>query len=93
MLASGSWDKTVKLWEVFESRGAKETLVQLAEGESVGLCRHARSLPEVYSPSTILFPALVFPGVYFAAVEFKCLNQSDLQPFHDELIMCKISVL
>lgn len=37
MLASGSWDKTVKLWEVFESRGAKETLVQLAEGESVGM--------------------------------------------------------
>ncbi|KAK7097896.1 periodic tryptophan protein 2 homolog [Littorina saxatilis] len=31
MLASASWDKTVKLWEIFDSRGAKETLKQEAE--------------------------------------------------------------
>ncbi|XP_076446560.1 periodic tryptophan protein 2 homolog [Babylonia areolata] len=31
ILASGSWDCSVKLWEVFESRGAKETLLQKSE--------------------------------------------------------------
>jgi hypothetical protein len=44
MLASGSWDKTVKLWEVFESRGAKETLLQSSEGERMAECyfKHGR---------------------------------------------------
>ena len=32
LLVSGSWDKTVKLWDVFEQKGNTETLRHIADG-------------------------------------------------------------
>ena len=32
LLVSGSWDKTVRLWDVFEQKGNIETLVHIADG-------------------------------------------------------------
>ena len=33
ILASTSWDKTVKLWDVFEHKGARETLEIRSDGK------------------------------------------------------------
>ena len=34
ILASGAWDKKLKLWDVFQSRGAKETITLMSDGKS-----------------------------------------------------------
>ena len=37
VLASSSWDKTVRLWDVFEHKGAIEKLVHTSDGKGCGI--------------------------------------------------------
>ena len=38
VMASGSWDKTLRLWDVFENKGAIEKLVHTSDGVCVCVC-------------------------------------------------------
>lgn len=33
VLASASWDKTLKIWDIFQSKGSRETLKLTTDGE------------------------------------------------------------
>ena len=38
LLVSGSWDNTVRLWDVFEHKGAPETLTHSSNGMNLNSC-------------------------------------------------------
>ena len=44
LLVSGSWDNTVRLWDVFEHKGAPETLTHSSNGMSPVICASVVSI-------------------------------------------------